>query len=859
MRPGGFTLYRSSTTQNSKQTLFPTAVLVGTVEDLKKAVSYDHTPAELEGGKRRNENFKSADCMILDFDNSDSDDPAEWIQCAPGEMNNRFPGVECYIVPSRNHMKQKGNKTPRPKFHAYFPIQPIKDREELRRRYEEVHALCPLADPALKDASRMIFGVNNPDGAQYVPGSRTLVDWIQEHAEEAQTAINSAPTREKANAENAPQTAVKRAKVPDSSPWDGVSTIPEGGRHETVLGHMAHYIKRNHPAPEEIRAELERAFASCEDDLPEAEKKNLEKAAFEWLAKMDADPDYYPDLKEFIATEQLNYRTQIEPWAGITADEKIILAQINGNPLAHNRFIDLWTGTGKSRFQGEEKEVREQLRLLLQCSGKTNKTIAERREIVGDMFIHSRVYERAAGYLTFVQPDGLTTLEALLLDETKTADRWTLSKFKAERGGFLHEACGKAIAEEFSCVKNKDNGQLFMFINGSYTCDPDEIDAAVSKHVVRDATKAQRQEALTDVKNLFAKEVEREADPRYIVFKNGVLDIKTGILTPPDPDIFVQNIIPHDYDPNAPVDPLVNKVLEQWCCGDHHLMQTLLEAAGCCLYRGKIKRVFFLTGDGNNGKSIYLEMLKVMLGVQNVSTVPAEKLSERFMAAQMFGKLANLAAENKPDYISNTEVLKQMGGNDLMFSEHKFGQPFKFSCYATGIFSYNELPRFRDPTGAVMNRILPIPFQAAFVFDPAEVDEANHVYPAEFGIEAKLTTPSAIAYFLRLAVEGLKAVVARGADFEISDKGKQDLEEIDRENNHHKAFIEDMRERENDPAYPIGRNSEDVQHHYEAWCYRNGLTEWKYQTLSKRIQREFKLKTQPRKIEDKTIRFFIAK
>lgn len=45
----------------------------------------------------------------------------------PACIPRLFPGVRCIIYTSRNHMKQKGTKSERPRFHVIFLIDPITD------------------------------------------------------------------------------------------------------------------------------------------------------------------------------------------------------------------------------------------------------------------------------------------------------------------------------------------------------------------------------------------------------------------------------------------------------------------------------------------------------------------------------------------------------------------------------------------------------------------------------------------------------------------------------------------------------------------------------------------------------------
>ncbi len=68
---------------------------------------------------------------MLDCDNDHSDEIKDWVSSLDVAM--AFPRVTYAISYSRNHMKQKGNKSPRPRFHVYFMIPETKDQDEYTR------------------------------------------------------------------------------------------------------------------------------------------------------------------------------------------------------------------------------------------------------------------------------------------------------------------------------------------------------------------------------------------------------------------------------------------------------------------------------------------------------------------------------------------------------------------------------------------------------------------------------------------------------------------------------------------------------------------------------------------------------
>ena len=78
-------------------------------DELKDAVANDHVFIQFTNNYRCEANFIKTTTLVVDCDNSHSDDPKDWIHKEDVEM--AFPGVAFVIYTSRNHLKIKGNKS----------------------------------------------------------------------------------------------------------------------------------------------------------------------------------------------------------------------------------------------------------------------------------------------------------------------------------------------------------------------------------------------------------------------------------------------------------------------------------------------------------------------------------------------------------------------------------------------------------------------------------------------------------------------------------------------------------------------------------------------------------------------------
>src|SRR3712207_4208776 len=97
------------------------------------------------------------------------------------------------------------------------------------------------------------------------------------------------------------------------------------------------------------------------------------------------------------------------------------------------------------------------------------------------------------------------------------------------------------------------------------------------------------------------------------------------------------------------------------------------------------------------------------------------------------------------------------------------------------MFTCNNIPKMKDPTGANRRRVRPLPFENVFSL------ENNNLDP--FLLE-KLITEQNKSAFLKLAIDGLKILLIMGS-LPISEKIEMLREEFDEENNPIKLFIKD--------------------------------------------------------------------
>ena len=151
------TFYQSNGRGNAKNCIYPKKCVVDNEDDCLEVMVFDYVCGKFADFRRSGENFLSSDVEVMDCDNDHSDDPADWIY--PSDLERLLgKDVAFFAVPSRNNGKPKDGKSARPRFHVYFPHDPITDRETCAALKRAIQQKFPFFDSHALDAARFIFG-----------------------------------------------------------------------------------------------------------------------------------------------------------------------------------------------------------------------------------------------------------------------------------------------------------------------------------------------------------------------------------------------------------------------------------------------------------------------------------------------------------------------------------------------------------------------------------------------------------------------------------------------------------------------------------------------------------------------------
>lgn len=397
-------------------------------------------------------------------------------------------------------------------------------------------------------------------------------------------------------------------------------------------------------------------------------------------------------------------------------------------------------------------------------------------------------------------------------------DEWEAQNAICE-GKFRQDLIGdELIKTRGACIVD---GMPVILSDSAYQVGQEHVYRAVLD-LRRDATAHQRKEVMEYLQLVAPKK--GQADPRFIRFRNGVLDIETLELLPADAEHIVLNEIPHDWNPDARSE-LVDATFDSIAQGDPAIIANLWETLGLSMYRGhEVSRMVLLQGSGANGKSTLLDMFKYVLGNDNCFSLSIQELGEKFQLVPTMGKLAIIGDDIASDSVSakSCAVMKKFVTGEMVNDQYKGGATFQFAPYATLIYSCNVIPRFADSTHGFERRVHPIPLSARFSpggegYDPR--------------LKRKLCTEERAEYAILKAVEALRECLCRLTltPNKLSDEMRDDILQ---ENDCVLGFISDMRR----AAYGfVGKVTSDVYRKFAKWCEGAGIEPLSQSTFSRRL------------------------
>ncbi len=279
--------------------------------------------------------------------------------------------------------------------------------------------------------------------------------------------------------------------------------------------------------------------------------------------------------------------------------------------------------------------------------------------------------------------------------------------------GYLSQHISNVI--HFEIIKTHNGKGVFMLYDaGVYKqSSDDEIKKIISRYIPREL---RTERIIEDTFKLlkYEKEIKQEndfeGDEWIINFKNGLLDLKQNKFKP-HTHKYLSNIqLNVVYDETADKCEVFDKYLDDLTQGFPMRKTMLLQILGLKLSNfrgGRLKKLLYLKGAPDSGKSKILEIGNKMIGDKFIFSTQFNKLSERFTTAQLYGKRCITDGDMASIEANDISMIKKLMGEDYITDQFKNGGFITFKYRGIMEFASNNwINIFGEQDLRIFNRFI---------------------------------------------------------------------------------------------------------------------------------------------------------
>ena len=293
--------------------------------------------------------------------------------------------------------------------------------------------------------------------------------------------------------------------------------------------------------------------------------------------------------------------------------------------------------------------------------------------------------------------------------------------------------------------------------------------------------------------------------------RNCLISLKTGRTAEHDKKYMISKLAPVTYDENAKC-PRWDRFIEEITCGDKSLQLYLQRMIGYCMTAyTKEQCMFFLYGNGSNGKSVFVDTIAYMLGEYAASCQPETVMmrdrnnTARGDLARLKGARMVVTSEPNDGCRLDEGIVKQMTGGteNKLTARFLYGREFEFSPEFKIVMSTNYKPVIKGTDNGIWRRVRLIPFTAEFIKenrDPQLIEKLRRELPGILNW--------AIAGAVGWCKEGLPPCAI------IDEAGQEYRSEMDRV----QQFLDDCTTRSESSS----TQASTLYKCYKAWCSEQG-------------------------------------
>lgn len=309
-----------------------------------------------------------------------------------------------------------------------------------------------------------------------------------------------------------------------------------------------------------------------------------------------------------------------------------------------------------------------------------------------------------------------------------------------------------------------------------------------------------------------AKQVDMMPE-EWVTFDDCDVNVTTGEKSAHSPEHFsTVRIGGKSFDARLEGMPTFSKFLKDICVDedgkyDEPTAMRLQEIAGYLFHPdNSAELAFFLYGSGANGKSVYLDVLRALIGKHRVANVSLRQLTnEHYYLAEVTDKKL-IASDESNTRECGSDTYKMLVSGQEMTARRAYGKPFTFRNRAKLVISMNVMPSFDEMTPAMKRRTVIVPFNKFIPSSEKDVRLAAKVVEGEL--------PAVFAW----AMEGLRRLKANNWQMTPSEEGERLMNDFESASS---SVLEFMREKYVRDASCFVRFS-DIYDDFKVWSKENG-------------------------------------
>ncbi len=395
-------------------------------------------------------------------------------------------------------------------------------------------------------------------------------------------------------------------------------------------------------------------------------------------------------------------------------------------------------------------------------------------------------------------------------------DGQTWIENEARARGCLHELTGRQLDEHFpvmteaakrlDAAEKNGNKALIAAAQADY-----DNALLYQKFILRCRNSRTISGIMREVQTPLEIDVaELDKDPFLLNTPGGEVDLRTGTLSPHNPEHFHTQITA--VAPSTEGMEIWLDFLKTITCGDKELESYLQLTSG----QEAVGRVYsetmeILYGGGRNGKSTYMNAKGRVLGdytgqITAETLTTGRKAGKNWEIAGIRGKRLIIAPELEEGTRLDAAFVKKICSTDKIKGEKKYKDPFDFEPSHTVALFTNHLPRVGSNDAGTWRRLVVIPFNAVIEGKGDIKNYAQYLYKHAGGA------------ILTWIIEGARKYIAAGYHIEPPPIVKQAIENYRQQNDWFNNFLSECCEV--DARYR--EKSGELYRRYRVYCEQTG-------------------------------------